>query len=115
MNEKFKVILLQEAIDFLDSIDEKAREKIIYNINKVRFNQDKELFKKLKGDTWEFRTLFNKTHYRLFAFWDNMDRQKTIVITTHGVVKKTNKIDSTEIKKAETIKKLYFEKRSNKR
>jgi hypothetical protein len=52
------------------TVFEKVREKIIYNITRARFSIDKEPFKKLTDDIWEFRTLFNKTHYRLFAFWD---------------------------------------------
>jgi hypothetical protein len=59
---------LEEAAEFLDNLDEKARDKVIYNFQKARFSNDKELFKKLKDEIWEFRTLFNKTQYRLFAF-----------------------------------------------
>ena len=32
MTEKFKVQFLEEAAEFLDNLDEKTREKIIYNI-----------------------------------------------------------------------------------
>ena len=70
MDYKFRVEFLQEAKDFLDSLDEKSRAKIIYNIWKSRNANDKELFKKLQDEIWEFRTLYNKTYYRLFAFWD---------------------------------------------
>lgn len=73
---KFKVELLEEATAFLDALDEKARDKIIYNITKAIFSNDNELFKKLKGEIWEFRTLFNKTHYRLFAFWDKSEKDQ---------------------------------------
>ena len=41
--------------------------------------QDKELFKKLNDEIWEFRTLYNKTHYRLFAFWDKTDKDMTLL------------------------------------
>ena len=34
--ERFKVRFLEEASEFIDSIDEKAREKIIYNIKKAQ-------------------------------------------------------------------------------
>ena len=71
---KFEVEFLEEASEFLDSLDEKVRDKIIYNITKARFSNDKELFKKLTDEIWEFRTLFNKTHYRLFAFWDKSEK-----------------------------------------
>ena len=47
MTPKFKVQFLQDASDFLDSIDSKAREKIIYNIFKAQSTNDNELFKKL--------------------------------------------------------------------
>jgi len=73
--------------------------------------QDKELFKKLNGDIWEFRTLYNKMHYRLFAFWDKTEKIDTIVISTHGLIKKTDKTPSGELEKAERIRKLYFERK----
>ena len=97
MIEKFQVQFLEEAAEFLDHLDEKAREKIYYNIKKAKFSNDNELFKKLKGEIWEFRTLFNKTHYRLFAFWDKTGNNETVVISTHGIIKKTDKTPPGEI------------------
>ena len=47
MTEKFKVQFLEEAAEFLDNLDRKAREKVIYNIRKAQVTNDKELFKKL--------------------------------------------------------------------
>ena len=91
MKEKFRVQFLDEATDFLDSIDPKAREKIIYNIRKAQVLNDNELFKKLDDEIWEFRTLFNRTYYRLFAFWDKTEKFDTVVISTHGIIKKTRK------------------------
>ena len=57
MKQKFNVELLPEAVDFLNNLDEKAREKIYYNIKKSQFINDNELFKKLNDNIWEFRTL----------------------------------------------------------
>lgn len=34
MTEKFQVQFLEEATEFLESLDEKARDKVIYNIQK---------------------------------------------------------------------------------
>ena len=68
MTAKFQVQFLENAAEFLDNLDEKAREKIYFNIQKARFPNGKELFKKLKGEIWEFRTLYNKTHYWLLLF-----------------------------------------------
>jgi phage-related protein len=106
---KFKVEFLEEAAEFLDSLDEKVRDKIIYNITKARFSNDKALFKKLTDEIWEFRTLFNKVHYRLFAFWDKSEKTETVVISTHGLIKKTVKIPQGDLDKAERLRKKYFE------
>jgi phage-related protein len=77
--------------------------------------QDKELFKKLKGEIWEFRTLYNKMHYRLFAFWDKIEKIDTIVISTHGLIKKTDKTPSSDIIKAERLRNLYFQQKKQKK
>lgn len=88
MDYKFRVDFLEVAKGFLDSLDEKTRAKVIYNIWKSRSINDKELFKKLQGEIWEFRTKYNKLYYRLFAFWDKTDKAETVVIATHGLIKK---------------------------
>ena len=66
------------------------------------------MFKKLKDEIWEFRTLYNRTHYRIFAFWDTEDKTKTLVLATHGIIKKTDKTPLKEIEKAEQIRLKYF-------
>ena len=59
---KFRVEFLDEAKNFLDKLDEKARDKIIYNIWKARSTNDNELLKKLQDEIWEFRTKYNKVY-----------------------------------------------------
>ena len=110
MENRFEVYLLQEVIDFFESIEEKARDKIIFNIHKARKSNDPKLFKKLADEIWEFRTHYNKKQYRLFAFWDKTKRTKTLVIATHGIIKKTQKTPTKEILKAKELMKKYFEK-----
>ena len=112
---KFKVEFLEEAAEFLDSLDEKVRDKIIYNITKARFSNDKELFKKLTEEIWEFRTLFKKTHYRLFAFWDKSEKTETIVIATHGLIKKTDRTPKGDLEKSEHLRKKYFDLKDKKK
>ena len=109
MKEKFKVQFLEEADEFLETLDQKTKDKIIYNISKAQVISDNELFKKLSGETWEFRTLFNKTYYRLFAFWDKTASKPSVVISTHGIIKKTDKILQADLDKAERIRKKYYE------
>ena len=108
MKPNFDIELLPEAVDFLESLDDKAREKIYYNIRKSQFVNNSELFKKLNDFIWEFRTLYNSKAYRLFSFWDRIDGKETLVVATHGILKKTPKAPSKEIKKAEEIRKQYL-------
>lgn len=104
---RFQVVYMQEAIEFLQSLNEKVRDKIVYNIGKSMFVLDKELFKKL-GDTdiWEFRTQYSGMEYRLLAFWDT--GTDTLVIVTHGFTKKSPKTPPKEIAKVQEIRKEYF-------
>lgn len=109
VKSRFNVILSNEAQEFLDGLPSKVREKIVSNIRKSTFVLDPELFKKLDDtDIWEFRTFYNKTKYRLLAFWDKDDKINTLVIATHGFIKKTQKTPPKEIAKAEEIRKDYF-------
>jgi phage-related protein len=112
MRQKFDVILLGEVWDLLDSIDEKSRNKILYNIDKAKYVNDPELFNKLDELIWEFRTKYKKTYYRLLSFWDKTDKTETLVVVSHGIIKKTNKIPKAEIEKAKAIMKQYFEQKS---
>ena len=106
---KFQVEFLEEAACFLETLDEKSRAKIIYNIWKARSCNDNELFKKIQGELWEFRTIYNKTYYRLLAFWDKSNNTNTMVIATHGFIKKTSAVPSKEIEKAKKYRKIYIE------
>ncbi len=85
MKQKFIIEFLDEAVEFLENIDNKVREKIYFNLKKAQIQNDRKLFKKLNNEIWEFRTLYNKTQYRLFAFWDKLDKNDTLVISTHGI------------------------------
>ena len=108
MEANFTIIYTEEARAFIRSLPQKVKEKVEYNLTKSQYFMDKELFKKLDAtDIWEFRTLYNGNCYRLLSFWDT--EKDTLVIATHGFLKKTQKTPSKEIKKAEAIRKQYFE------
>jgi phage-related protein len=115
MKSNFEVELLPEVIEFLNNLDDKAREKIYYNVRKSQLVSDKELFKKLNDLIWEFRTLYNGKSYRLFSFWDNTGKESTLVVSTHGIIKKTQKTPAKEIKKAEEVRRQYFEHKTKKK
>ena len=109
MRSKFEVLFLEEAIAFLERIDQRDRIKIIKNIDKARYVLDPKLFKKLGGEIWEFRTSFGSRQYRVLAFWDKRIKSQTLVVATHGFVKKSQKTPKTQIAKAESIRSTYFE------
>ncbi len=96
----------------MDSLDQKSQQKIYYNIKKAQLTNDPELLKKLNDNIWEFRTFYNKTHFRIFAFWDKSQGQQTLVLSTHGLIKKTDRTPKTDLEKAERIREQYFEQKN---
>jgi phage-related protein len=108
MIQRFEVNLLAEAFEFLKKQDLKSRKKIFQNINRAKYHPDPKFFKKLEGEIWELRTLYLRKQYRLFAFWDKTKNTETLVLATHGIIKKTSKVDKKEIEKAEKIRQTYF-------
>ena len=109
MDKLFDIVFIDETFEFLSNLEKKHYEKIIFNIRKAQTRHDPELFKKLKDEIWEFSTLYQGVHYRLFAFWDKTNTENTLVISTHGMVKKTTKIPESEIQKAKQVFARYFE------
>ena len=107
----FDILYSDEVEAFLTSIDEKAKRKIIYNIDKAKITLNPELFKKLDSDIWEFRTKYNSIQYRLLAFWDKRNNRRTLVIATNGFIKKTRKTPKSEIERAHKIMEFYFKRK----
>jgi len=105
---------LEEANEFIAKLDHKTIKKILYNIDLAEQTNDPKLFKKLKNDIWEFRTKFAGLQIRLLAFWDKTDNKETLVIATHGFVKKVDKVPANEIDRAVKLREKYFNKKQNK-
>ena|SRR5690606_13682867 len=108
MSKRFEVVFLDEAFEFLNSLERKHYKKILYNIRKAQVENDPELFKRLNNDIWEFRTLYQGFQYRMLAFWDKTSSIETLVISTHGFVKKRSKVPVNEIQRAMQIRAKYF-------
>lgn len=60
-----------------------------------------------------FERCIKKIAYRLFAFWDT--ESDTLIVATHGIIKKTQKTPSKEIAKAEKLKEIYFNNKKQKK
>jgi len=111
MNNRFEIIFLDEAFEFLKGLERKHYEKILFNIRKLQLENDPELFKKLNNDIWELRTLYHGAQYRLLTFWDKTSTQRTLVVATHGFIKKQGKVPSGQIQKAKKLMLRYFKEK----
>lgn len=110
----FETIFLEEANDFISELDRKTLKKILYNIDLAEQINDPRLFKKLTNDIWEFRTKFASTQFRILAFWDKSDNKETLVLATHGFIKKVDKVPVKELERAIRIRAKYFENKPKK-
>lgn len=106
MSKNFDVLFSREAKAFVKSLDVKLQKKVAYNIQKAREVNDPKVLKKLTDEFWEFRIRYEKLQVRLLAFWD--PNLKSLIICTHGFVKKTQKTPKSEINKALEIRKKYL-------
>jgi phage-related protein len=104
----FETRFLEEANQFLAKLDAKSVNKILYNIDLAELTNDPKLFKKLTKEIWELRTVFAGLQFRLLAFWDKLNNKETLVIATHGFIKKSDKVPASEIRRAVDLRKKYF-------
>jgi phage-related protein len=110
----FDTIFLDEADEFIASLKPKAVKKIFYNIDLAEQTNDPRLFKKLKKEIWEFRTKYEGLEIRLLAFWDKTNKEETLVVATHGFIKKVDKVPENEIDRAVRIREKYFKRKQKK-
>ena len=110
----FETKFLEEADEFISQMDPKTIKKILYNIDLAEQTNDPKLFKKLQNDIWELRTNFAGLQIRLLAFWDKTDNKETLVIATHGFIKKVDKVPANEIERAVKLRSNYFNNKPKK-
>jgi len=110
----FAIRFLEEADKFIAGLEPKIVRKIFYNIDLAEQTNDPRLFKKLQKDIWELRFRVGGKQIRLLAFWDKTNDRQTLVLATHGFVKKVDKVPANEIERAINIRTKYFESKTNK-
>jgi len=108
----FETRFMEEANEFIAELDPKIIKKIFYNIDLAEHTNDSKLFKKLQNDIWELRTKFAGLQIRLLAFWDKSGSKETLVIATHGFIKKVDKVPANEIDRAERLRDKYFQNKT---
>ena len=106
---------MEEANEFLAGLESKTIKKIFYNIDLAEQTNDPKLFKKLQNDIWELRTKFGGLQIRLLAFWDKQNNKETLVIATHGFIKKVDRVPANEIERAEKLRDKYFNNKTKNR
>jgi len=100
--------------EFLDSLPGKTAQKVTWVLNLI---EDLEVvpstyFKKLVGTEtiWECRIQLGSNAYRIFCFFDG----NSVVVLTHGLIKKTQKTPQREIERAEAYRRDYLQRRLKK-
>jgi phage-related protein len=100
--------------DFLDALPAKAAQKVTWVLSLVEELDiiPSAYFQKLSGTEgiWECRITFGSNAYRIFCFFE----KNSLIILTHGLVKKTRKTPRAEIIMAETYRKDYLSRRGEK-
>jgi phage-related protein len=110
----FETQFMEEADEFLAELAPKAIKKVFYNVDLAEQTNDPKLFKKLQSEIWEFRSSYGGLEIRLLAFWDKSDKKRTLVIATHGFIKKVDKVPANEIERAERLREKYFKNKPKK-
>ncbi|NND77542.1 MAG: type II toxin-antitoxin system RelE/ParE family toxin [Flavobacteriales bacterium] len=108
LNKPIEVRLLPEAEDYFEGLPKKIQVKLLKSFDKTQVGLKGQWFKQLKANIWEFRERDHQKFYRILAFWDRTENKSTIILTTHGFNKKTNKTPAAQIAKAERIRIEYF-------
>jgi phage-related protein len=97
--------------DYLDSLPGKVAQKIVWVL---RLLEELETvpptyFKKLIGteEIWECRIQFGSHIYRIFCFFDG----HSVVVLTHGFIKKSQKTPRQEIERAESYRRDFLSRR----
>ena len=99
---------MRDAVVFIEQQEPSVQRKILYNMTKAQYSNDPILFKKLNQQIWEFRTLYNRNYYRIFSFWVSLNSILPVVVSTHGIIKKSKKIEKQDLSKAPASRLNYL-------
>lgn len=96
------------VMDFINSLSGKAAQKVTWTLSLLEELDvlPASYFKKLVNSDgiWEVRVSLGSDIYRIFCFFTG----KSVVVLTHGLIKKTQKTPAGEIERAEAYKREYL-------
>lgn len=97
--------------EFLDALPGKVAQKIVWVLSLLE-DLDRipaSYFKKLVGteEIWECRINLGSNTYRIFCFF----LENSVIVLTHGLVKKTQKTPKQEIERAEAYRSDFLSRR----
>ena len=99
--------------DFYNPFSPRVKEKID-NVLQIVISIERipsKFFKHADDGIYEIRIEFQGNIYRIFSFFEMHNH----LIVLHGFKKKSQKIPAKEIRKAKTLRGLYYESKNNKR
>lgn len=110
MVEKRKLFFYKNYFeDFYDNQTEKVQKKILWTLRIITQLEKvpKVYLKHLKNTSglYEIRVQVGSNMFRIFCFFD----ADNLIVVGHGFQKKSQKTPGQEIKKAEQIKKEYYD------
>ena len=98
-------------LEFYNGLDIKAQQKVEYVFDLIRYEKrvPTTFLKHIEGtdQLYEIRVKLGSDIYRIFCFFD----KGKLVVLLNGFQKKAQKIPRNEIKKAEKLKREYYEEK----
>ena len=95
--------------DFYNKLEPKVKSKFDWTISLIERTKivPKQYFDHMTGTDglWEIRVKSGNNIFRVFCFFD----KGNVILLLNGLQKKTQKTPKKEIKKAEMLKKKYYE------
>lgn len=95
--------------EFFDALNVEVQDKVIWTLKMLQALDriPENYLKHLSGTKglYEIRVQYASRSFRIFCFFDNK-----ILVIGHGFEKKTQKTPRQEIRRAEKLKKEYYEK-----
>lgn len=96
---------------FYDGLEKDLQDKVDYVLQIIISVHPipRKFFKHLEDGIFEIRIEYQSSIYRIFSFFD----KGKVVILLHGIQKKSQKLNRREHERAKSLRKRYYENKSN--